>query len=302
MEERLRKFASLVDAGSYTRASRELHISQPALTAAVQKLERELNATLLIRGTRPLKLTEAGHLAYAAAKELSVRLSNLKTQLAELAHEQVPIAIGMIDSVAALLFMHEANIAQLEAHTKMSVDVNNSRYLLHAVEHEQLDAAFVAERPSPLSGLLEATYVGSEAMVLVCHASQADVVNQALKEGRLSRFISYDQPSTTHRLIREGLQAHGIEPEPVFFSTSPDVMLRLVQLKKGVAVLPYSQVQEYVHSGTLVLAGGDMPLVIARRISLVKRRDRDLAPALTEAVQTVRNLLDHQQAPSGSGQ
>ena len=48
MDERLKKFVQLVDSGSYTQASRQLHISQPALSVAIGKLERELHASLLV--------------------------------------------------------------------------------------------------------------------------------------------------------------------------------------------------------------------------------------------------------------
>src|ERR1700751_5187786 len=99
MEERLRKFAVLVDAGSYTKASQELHISQPALSTAMNKLERELKAELLVHGSRTLKLTKAGKLAYDSAKELGIVSSNLKTRIADLLHDNPKLTIGMIDSV-----------------------------------------------------------------------------------------------------------------------------------------------------------------------------------------------------------
>ena len=57
MEDRIRKFAHLIDAGSFTKAARDLHISQPALSMAVQKLERELHAPLYIRASQPVTPT-----------------------------------------------------------------------------------------------------------------------------------------------------------------------------------------------------------------------------------------------------
>ncbi len=85
MEDRLQKFAALIDSGSFTKAAGELHISQPALSAAVAKLERELHTTLILRGMRPLKLTPSGDAAYAHAKETTVRTSNLRMHIAHAA-------------------------------------------------------------------------------------------------------------------------------------------------------------------------------------------------------------------------
>src|SRR6185369_16402199 len=102
MEERLQKFVSLVDAGSFVRAVRELHISQPALSVAIAKLERELKSPLLVRGVRPLAVTPAGELAYAAGRDITLQASNLRILLAELAERRVNISVGMIDSVTGV--------------------------------------------------------------------------------------------------------------------------------------------------------------------------------------------------------
>src|SRR6266566_1918097 len=98
MEDRLQKFACLVDAGSFTNAAEELHLSQPALSSAISKLERELRTTLLVRGNRMLRLTEAGKVTYDSAKELGIVSDNLITRLTELSQGQLEVTIGMIDS------------------------------------------------------------------------------------------------------------------------------------------------------------------------------------------------------------
>src|SRR5688572_9285664 len=106
MEDRLYKFARLVDAGSFTKAAAAMHISQPALTTAIKKLERELHAELLIRDSHTFRLTAAGAVAYDTAKELSTQARNLKLRLSEAADRKVHLNLGMIDSVADLLFVH----------------------------------------------------------------------------------------------------------------------------------------------------------------------------------------------------
>lgn len=56
----LRYFQAVAEELSFSRAARRLRIAQPALTRAVQELERELGACLLERERRPLRLTPAG--------------------------------------------------------------------------------------------------------------------------------------------------------------------------------------------------------------------------------------------------
>ena len=48
--------------GNISKASRELFISQPAVSKAIQKLEQTLNTVLFRRGSRGVTLTEDGEL------------------------------------------------------------------------------------------------------------------------------------------------------------------------------------------------------------------------------------------------
>ncbi|AKA67933.1 LysR family transcriptional regulator [Clostridium scatologenes] len=48
--------------GSFSKAAENLHITQPALSIAIRKLEQELGQPLFERKTSPLKLTAAGHI------------------------------------------------------------------------------------------------------------------------------------------------------------------------------------------------------------------------------------------------
>ncbi len=293
MEERLRKFASLVENGSFTSASNELHISQPALSSAIKKLERELHAELLVRGSRSLLLTDAGRLAYESAKDLGVISGNLVTAIQELTQQQPEVAIGMIDSVAAVLFSSAENLGAIEKQTKVSIVVNNSRYLPAAVERNELDMAFITNVPPRHMKQLDVKPVATEPFVLVCHAADFENVLQTMRHGRLPRFISYDDASATRHLIDQALTRYGLTPETNFSSTSPEVMLRLVLLQKGMAAMPFLIAKDFIASGELTLVGNPKPVIIERPISVVKRRGKLLIGSLENISQQVSRAFDN---------
>src|SRR6267154_2074499 len=56
----LRLFVRVARAGSFSRAAREVGISQPSASRIVATLEKEIGAPLFTRSTRALSLTEAG--------------------------------------------------------------------------------------------------------------------------------------------------------------------------------------------------------------------------------------------------
>jgi LysR family transcriptional regulator, transcriptional activator of the cysJI operon len=275
MEDRLRKFARLVDAGSFTRAAHLMHISQPALTTAIKKLERELRTELLIRGGHGFTLTTAGTMAYKTAKELGVQTQNLRLQLSETANEKVTLHIGMIDSIADLLFVHQDNLPELEQETHLSLTVDNSQNLVTYVDHDDIDVAFVAEQLNTPSSLT-ATPLGEEPLVLVTQAAYAEQTAAELRKGSLHHFLSYNQHSRTYHLVNRYLTAQNITLHPTFYSTSPEIMLQLVLAHRAVAALPYLLVKNHLEGGKLSRVQVGKSSVIARRIVSLHRTGRVL--------------------------
>lgn len=65
----LRNFKKLAELENYSRAAKELYISQPSLTNEVKKLEKELGYQLFQRIGRGVKLTKYGQELYAVVSE-----------------------------------------------------------------------------------------------------------------------------------------------------------------------------------------------------------------------------------------
>jgi DNA-binding transcriptional LysR family regulator len=67
---RLAVFVAVVEAGSLSAAARRLDIATTMVSAHMQRLEREVGASLLLRTTRSLRLTEAGEGFFEAARQI----------------------------------------------------------------------------------------------------------------------------------------------------------------------------------------------------------------------------------------
>ena len=66
----LRLFAAVVDHGGFTKAAAHLGLSQPAISKSLNELERTLNVRLIDRSGRSARLTDAGRLLHARAREI----------------------------------------------------------------------------------------------------------------------------------------------------------------------------------------------------------------------------------------
>ena len=56
----LRNFVRIVEAGSLSRAAKQLHLAQPALSQQIAKLEAEIGRPLLVRSSKGVTATESG--------------------------------------------------------------------------------------------------------------------------------------------------------------------------------------------------------------------------------------------------
>lgn len=66
---------------SFTLAAKKLFVSQPALSASIKKIEKELGAELFDRRTTPLTLTEAGKAYIEAAEQIYDAEENLRNRI-----------------------------------------------------------------------------------------------------------------------------------------------------------------------------------------------------------------------------
>jgi DNA-binding transcriptional LysR family regulator len=243
MEERLKKFARLIDAGSFTTAANEMHTSQPAVTTAVQKLARELKAELLVHGSRTVRMTGAGEIAYSYGKKLLLAETNLHTEITQLVSGKQALSLGCIDSVADAIVKKEL-LAIVEKDSNVSLTVHNSDDLLIGLKKSRLDLILVASGSDPVSGISDQA-LGNERFALVCHPVDLHFNQKCIKQGKLPDFLAYNQTSHTFRLLQAQLQANGLEVAPRFYSTSPSILLELALQGRGIAALPQTEVAPY---------------------------------------------------------
>lgn len=87
---------TIAEEQSFSKAAKKLHISQPSLSQYILKLEEELENELFDRSSIPLKLTYAGAIYCAAAKEFLSLEDQLTSQLRDVANsKRGSISIGI---------------------------------------------------------------------------------------------------------------------------------------------------------------------------------------------------------------
>lgn len=91
----LQNFVLIVESGSFTRAATRAHLSQPALTASIQRLERWAGAPLLVRGRRGASPTACGEALLPKARLALATVGDAQRAVAEVAGlERGAVRIG----------------------------------------------------------------------------------------------------------------------------------------------------------------------------------------------------------------
>ena len=74
-------FLAVAKEQNITKAAKVLHITQPTLSRQMAMLEKEIGATLFIKGSRPLSLTNEGYLLRRRAEEVLDLLAKTEAEV-----------------------------------------------------------------------------------------------------------------------------------------------------------------------------------------------------------------------------
>ena len=91
----LRQLVAFAECGTLSNAAESLHLSQPALSRNMKKLEEELGIPLFVRGKNHLALNENGTYVLALAKELLSNADALQTKARAYDRKSRTISLGV---------------------------------------------------------------------------------------------------------------------------------------------------------------------------------------------------------------
>jgi DNA-binding transcriptional LysR family regulator len=151
----IRSFLAIVRYGGYHRAADALHLTQPAISRHMRRLEEQLGEDLFVRRGRGVELTAYGE---RAAAELAAVLAAHDEALVRLARGGAavgPFVLGTVEHIVdpvlpALLAVIRDQIGDRSLHLR----VDRSRVLAAAFAQGEVDAAIVLD-PGEVGGALD---------------------------------------------------------------------------------------------------------------------------------------------------
>lgn len=248
----LSTFVAVAEKKSFVQAAMQLHLSQPAITAQIQRLEEELGVQLLDRNRRSVKTTAAGE-AFLLGARATLQAAEEAAKAAQRAASQQTerLRIGFPPSVSREIVPNiMTEFHNLYPHVKLDLFSYHTSTIVAELQKESLDLGFV-RLPVRAKGIsvIPAHY---EPLVLclpvdhkLCAAEEVSFMDLAQE-----RFILYGRkwaPGFYDRIIDRCLQA-GYAP---VISNEIDEMYvapSLVAAGEGVAILPKMVISSPIHN------------------------------------------------------
>lgn len=174
----------------FKKASEKCHISQSALSTALNELEKQLGLQIFERDNKKVLVTPIGKEVLAQARSILLQVEEL-TRFAETQKDPLgyPLTIGLIPTVAPYILPRLFSaLNQRYANAQVNIVESQSHILVDMVRQGELDAAVLA-LPFPCEGLLTlkfweedfywVTLKGSD------HSRQREITNKELKSCNL---------------------------------------------------------------------------------------------------------------------
>lgn len=289
----LESFREVVREGSFTAAARKLHMTQPAVSLHVKALEQHLQARLLHRDARGVRLTKAGAVLLETADQVLAGLEEAARRIREIeAPERGSVILACGDTVA--LHLLPPVITEFRStHPAAEVQVANhgSRTILEMIMRREADLGLVT-RPLWLDPALQARTLHIEPMRLALPRKHPLARRKRLGladlEGEAAVLLA--KPAETRLLIDRGLAKAGVHLDVVMESGNLEVVKAYVRTGLGISLLPELAI---TGQDERWLAIRDLPEDFPkRRIALVRRKDRKPGLLVTSLLTIVAQHFD----------
>ena len=232
----VRAFLATVEHGSFSGAARALRQTQPTVSRQISALEEALQLTLLERGTRIMRLTEAGSELLAHVREMAdsaVRISRVAAGQSQIVEGTVRITSS--DAMASYA-LPRCLVSLRCAHPGISIELVPSNEMSDLTRREA-DIAIRHVRPEQ-PDLVAKRLDDMEIALFAAESYLAELGPITSPEDYSSaNFIGYQHPE---RLVPQ-VSRMGIPVTPANFgitTTSGSAMYELVRDGAGIALCP----------------------------------------------------------------
>ncbi|HEV8617032.1 MAG TPA: LysR family transcriptional regulator [Methylomirabilota bacterium] len=291
----LRTLEAIARHGSFSRAARELNLTQPAVSMQIRLLERALGLPLLERVGKRAFPTRGGEVLLAHAgrafRELQAGVERV--------HELRGVVAGRLrlgTSAPISIYLLPPALRRFRVRypeTELIVVTGNAPEITRAIVGNALDVGIVSLPVRDRS--LSVTPFFRDELVAVAPPERAWRRRGAITAIELARepLILFEPGATLRRVIDGWFHRAGVSPHSPMELGNTEAIKKLVEAGLGLSVTSWFAVREEARAGRLAAIALDPP--VHRQLGVVRRRDKPKAPpleAFLSALEELRRALE----------
>jgi len=280
--KQLRALAAVVDAGTVSRAAEALHVTAPAITQQLQKLEACAGMPLFERTPEGIRATEAGSEMLSTA----ARMENALIQCAEALDlvggiEQGRVAVGLVSTAKYFAPRLLADFMKTHPKVDIRVQIGNRAAIMTALRDFELDFAVTGRPPKEFE--INSVVIGDHPHIVIAPPDHPLANRKRLPFSALAgeRFLLREQGSGTRLLMRRLFSDAGLNPELGLELGGNETIKQAVMAGLGIALISAHTVTAELGDGRLVaLKASGLPVV--RQWFVVRHQSKRLLPVAKE--------------------
>lgn len=265
--------------GSFSGASRELHLTQPAVSMQIKQLESVLGIPLFEYMGKHIQLTGAGRAVLQSTQIIERELSNLEQVLANIQGLQGGTLTVSAASTASIFSARLlALFRTLHPDVQISLNVANRETLLQHLAENRIDLALMGQPPEGCN--LEARAFMDNPLVVIAAVDHALAGEADIPLARLLQepLIGREPGSGTRGALEKFFSEQGYAFEAAMVMNKNEAIKHAVEAGLGLGVVSLHTVKAEIAAGQLcVLDVRGFP--IKRQWYLVQRENKRLSPA-----------------------
>lgn len=255
--KQLEAFIWVAELQSFTKASRQLFMSQPAVSFQIKALEEDLQAALFQRGDKKVILTEAGRLLYPEAKQLLRHHNRIKAGLEDLKGLKTGHLVVGASTIPGeyLLPILIGGFKEKYPGIKITLKVAGSGQVGRWVREREIDFG-ITGAPIDWEGTECVPWL-RDRLVLIVHPSHPWVEKNEvnLEDLKNEVIILRERGSGTRRTLEQKLAEHSISLEKLPHGMelgSTRAVITAVEAKLGISIVSKYAVSEALSLGRVV--------------------------------------------------
>ncbi|WP_394840909.1 LysR family transcriptional regulator [Pendulispora brunnea] len=238
--EDVHTFVNLATTCSFSRTADELHLTQPAVTRRLQRLETAVGAALVDRTRRPLRLTPAGRLALEACRHLLNAREELLTSVSGSAGQPLSeIRLGVAHALTEHALLSPVDqLRRARPDVRLVLTTGWSHDLLGQLKSGRLDAALVLlDRREKLGLGLQGQVLANERLVAIAARSLDNPPHKMADFGN-SDWILNPEGCAARAALEQAFHRAGAAMRVIVETYTYELQMALVAQARGLGLVP----------------------------------------------------------------